>query len=280
LKARVFRQRSIEIKSDPQLLKMREAGLIVAECLDLLAMAAAPGVTTRELDGIAEDQIRTRGGIPNFLGYHGYPATICASVNDRVVHGIPDDTPLMEGDALSIDCGCSVDGWHGDAAITVPIGRVSADVERMIEVCDGSLWAGLEAARLGGRVSDISHAVESHVRERGDYGILEDYVGHGIGSAMHMHPAVPNYGPPGRGPSLERGMALAVEPMITMGTIDTEVLDDDWTVVTSDGSWSAHFEHSFTLTPSGPVVLTALDGGAARLGEYQIAVGELAEIRA
>jgi methionyl aminopeptidase len=266
----MFRQRGIEIKTDAQLLKMREAGLIVGECLDLLASAANPGVTSRELDTIAEDHIRTRGGIPNFLGYHGYPATICTSVNDRVVHGIPDDTPLAEGSVLSIDCGCSVDGWHGDAAITVPIGRVSSDVLRLIEVCEGSLWAGLAAARLWGRVSDISHAVELYVRERGDYGILEDYVGHGIGSAMHMHPPVPNYGPPGRGPVLERGMALAVEPMITMGTIDTEVLDDDWTVVTSDGSWSAHFEHSFTLTPSGPVVLTAIDGGAARLGSIRL----------
>jgi methionyl aminopeptidase len=271
----VFRQRGIEIKTDAQLRKMRAAGLIVGECLELLAEAATAGTTTRELDAIAEDHIRTRGGVPNFLGYHGYPATICTSVNDEVVHGIPDDTPLTDGDVLSIDCGCSVDGWHGDSAITVPIGTVSAELMRLIEACEGSLWAGLAAARLDGRLSDISHAVESYVRERGEYGILEDYVGHGIGSAMHMSPAVPNYGIPGRGPTLTRGIALAVEPMITLGGIVTEMLDDDWTVVTADGSWSAHFEHSFTLTTSGPVVLTALDSGAARLAEYGIQVGDL-----
>jgi methionyl aminopeptidase len=275
----VFRQRGIELKTAAQLAKMREAGIIVAECLQLMADAAAPGVTTRQLDKLAETHIRSRGGEPNFLGYRGYPATVCASVNERVVHGIPDDVPLRDGDVLSLDCGCSVDGWHGDAAVSIGIGRVADDVRRLMDVCEGSLWAGLAAARLGGRVSDISNAVESYVRARGGYGILEDYVGHGIGSAMHMNPPVPNYGPPGRGPTLVEGLALAVEPMLTLGAIDTVVLDDDWTVVTADGSWAAHAEHSFTLTPSGPFVLTALDGGAAKFAELGIGVGGLVAAR-
>jgi len=274
----MFRQRGIELKSDDQLAMMRTAGLIVGECLQLMSEAAEPGVSTRQLDEIAETHIRARGGVPNFLGYHGYPATICASVNDRVVHGIPDDVPLRDGDLLSLDCGCSFDGWHGDAAVSVGVGRVADKVRALMEVCEGSLWAGLAAARLGGHVSDISHAIESYVRARGNYGVLEDYVGHGIGSAMHMNPPVPNYGPPGKGPSLVKGLALAVEPMLTLGTIDTVVLDDDWTVITSDGSWAAHFEHSFTLTPSGPVVLTALDGGASKLAELGVRVGDLAEV--
>ncbi len=272
----MFRQRGIEIKNAAQLSSMRAAGLIVGEALQLLAEAAAPGVTTKELDAMAESHIRDRGGVPNFLGYHGYPATICASVNDRVVHGIPDDYALGSGDVLSIDCGCSVDGWHGDAAVTIGVDDVAPECQRLIDVCAGSLWAGLAAARLGGRVSDISHAVESYVRARGEYGVLEDYVGHGIGSAMHMAPSVPNYGPAGKGPTLVQGMALAVEPMITLGTIDTIVLGDEWTVATADGSRSAHFEHSFTLTPTGPVVLTALDGGAAGLEPYGISIGRIA----
>jgi methionyl aminopeptidase len=172
------------------------------------------------------------------------------------------------GDVISIDCGAIVQGWHGDAAITVAVGGPEAvpdDVRRLLEVTEDALWAGIAAARLGGRVSDISHAVESAVRSQGEYGILEDYVGHGIGSAMHMPPNVPNVGRGGRGPKLVKGLALAVEPMVTLGTHDTEVLEDDWTVVTADGSLAAHFEHTFTLTPDGLWVLTALDGGAATL---------------
>jgi methionyl aminopeptidase len=202
-----------------------------------------------------------------------FPATICASVNDEVVHGIPGDRALAEGDVISIDCGAIVEGWHGDAAITVGIGEVAADVVELMRVTEESLWAGIAAARLGGRVSDISHAVEATVRSQGGYGILEDYVGHGIGTQMHLPPNVPNVGRPGRGPRLVPGLALAVEPMVTLGSNETDVLEDDWTVVTADGSMSAHFEHTFTLTPDGAWVLTALDGGEARLKALGVPFG-------
>ncbi|MBA3266247.1 MAG: type I methionyl aminopeptidase [Nocardioidaceae bacterium] len=267
----MFRERGIEIKTPEQIAWMREAGLVVAEALSLLESAVEPGVTTRELDAIAETHIRSRGATPNFLGYHGFPATICTSVNDEVVHGIPGDRVLREGDLVSIDCGAVVEGWHGDAAVTVAVGSVSDELHELMRVCEESMWRGFASARLGGRLSDISAAIEAYVRSQGDYGVVEDYVGHGIGSAMHMAPRVPNFGRPSKGPKLVRGMALAVEPMITLGTIDTDVLDDDWTVVTTDGSWAAHFEHSFTLTPEGALILTALDGGAAKLAELGVA---------
>jgi len=267
--------RGLEIKSPAQIDLMRRAGLLVGETLELLREAAKPGVTTGELDALAEENIRALGGVPSFLdyGYPPFPATICASVNDEVVHGIPGARELVDGDVISIDCGAIVEGWHGDAAITVAIGDVSDDVVRLMEVTEEALWAGIAAARLGGRVSDISHGVERSVRARGDYGILEDYVGHGIGSAMHMPPNVPNVGRPGRGPKLVKGLALAVEPMVTLGSNQTDVLDDDWTVVTADGSRSAHFEHTFTLTPDGAWVLTALDGGEERLTALGVPFG-------
>ncbi len=259
--------RGLEIKNSHQIGLMRQAGLLVGQTLELLREAAGPGVTTGELDRLAEENIRSHGGVPSFLGYGHppFPATICASVNDEVVHGIPGERVLLDGDVISIDCGAIVEGWHGDAAITVAIGEVPDAVTELMRVTEDALWAGIAAARLGGRVSDISHAVETTVRARGDYGILEDYVGHGIGTSMHMPPNVPNVGRAGRGPKLVPGLALAVEPMVTLGTSETEVLDDDWTVATADGSMSAHFEHTFTLTPRGAWVLTALDGGAARL---------------
>jgi methionyl aminopeptidase len=273
----MFRDRhAIEIKSADQIASMRKAGIVVGETLELLRSAVEPGITTKQLDAIAESHIRARGATPNFLDYGGgpgttaFPATICTSVNDQVVHGIPGGRVLREGDLISLDCGAIVDGWHGDAAITVGVGDVGDTQAELMRVCEESLWRGLAAARLGGRVTDISHAIETYVRSQGDYGVVEDYVGHGIGSAMHMPPNVPNYGRPGKGPRLLQGMALAVEPMITLGTIETSVLDDDWTVVTNDGSWSAHFEHSFTLTPDGALILTALDGGAAKLAELGV----------
>jgi methionyl aminopeptidase len=266
----LFRDRGLEIKTPEQIACMREAGLVVAETLSLVRSAVAPGVTTGSLDALAEEHIRSRGATPNFLGYHGFPATICTSVNDEVVHGIPGERVLQDGDVVSIDCGAVVDGWHGDAAITVPVGDVDGTLIELMRVCEEALWRGLAAATLGGRVTDISHAIEHQVRRSGDYGIVEDYVGHGIGSAMHMPPNVPNFGRAGRGPKLVQGLALAVEPMITLGTIETRTLEDDWTVVTADGSWSAHFEHSFTLLPEGTLVLTALDGGAARLAELGV----------
>ena len=261
----IFRERGVEIKTPEQIAKMREAGLVVGQTLQLLREAVAPGVTTRDLDAISAAHIADCGAQPSFLGYHGFPATICTSVNDEVVHGIPGDRKLREGDVISIDCGAIVDGWHGDAATTVPVGDVPDEVTELLRVCEESMWRGLGAARLGGRVTDISAAVEEYVRSQGAYGLVEDYVGHGIGSAMHQPPNVPNFGRPGRGPRLVQGLALAVEPMVTLGGKETDVLEDDWTVVTSDGSWSAHFEHTFTLTPDGAWVLTALDGGEERL---------------
>jgi methionyl aminopeptidase len=265
-----IRDRGVEIKTPDQIAFMRRAGIVVAETLALLESAVKPGVTTKDLDALAEDSIRSRGATPNFLGYHGFPATICTSVNDEVVHGIPGDRELQDGDLLSLDCGAIVDGWHGDAAITMPVGDVGDDCAELMRVCEEALWRGMAAAQPGGRVSDISAAIEGYVREQGEYGVIEDYVGHGIGSAMHMPPNVPNYGRPGRGPKLVPGLALAVEPMVTLGAIETATLDDGWTVVTTDGSNSAHFEHSFTLTPTGTLVLTALDGGAAKLAELGV----------
>jgi methionyl aminopeptidase len=270
-----FRDRGIEIKTPDQIEKMRVAGLLVGETLELLRGAVRAGITTGELDALAEDNIRSHGGVPSFKGYGHppFPGSICASVNDEVVHGIPGERVLTDGDLISIDCGAIVDGWHGDAAITVAVGEVNADLVRLMEVTEGAMWAGFAAARLGGRVTDISYAVESHVRSQGDYGILEDYTGHGIGTAMHQPPNVPNYGRPGLGPRLERGLALAVEPMVTLGTKHTLLAEDDWTIVTADRSWAAHFEHTFTLTPDGPWVLTAIDGGEAKLTELGVPFG-------
>ena len=257
--------RGIEIKTPEQIEAMRRAGLVVGRTLELMRSTVRAGLTTGELDAVAEDAIRSAGATPSFKGYHGFPASICVSVNDEVVHGIPGERVLAEGDVVSVDCGAIVDGWHGDAAVTVAIGDVPAEVTELMRVTEEAMWRGIAAARLGGRVGDISHAVEAHVRSCGHYGILEDYVGHGIGSQMHQPPNVPNVGRPGRGAKLVRGMALAVEPMVTLGSAETEVLDDDWTVVSADGSRAAHFEHTFTLTPTGVWVLTALDGGEQAL---------------
>ena len=269
----MFRDRGVEIKTTEQIALMRQAGLVVGETLDLMQRTVKPGMTTGELDEIAEDHIRSRGAVPSFKGYHGFPASLCVSVNDEVVHGIPGDRVIADGDVVSIDCGAIVEGWHGDAAVTVAVGEVPDDVRELIRVTEEAMWRGIAAASLGGRVTDISHAVETYVRSQGGYGILEDYVGHGIGSAMHQPPNVPNYGRPGRGPKLVRGLALAVEPMVVLGAPETRVLDDDWTVVTEDGSWAAHAENTFTLTPDGAWVLTALDGGRAMLTELGVPYG-------
>jgi len=273
--ARVLGRDRIQYKTADQVRLMRRAGLLVADALDAVRAGLRPGVTTGELDAVAEDVIRSAGGVPSFLGYGrpAYPATLCISVNDEVVHGIPGPRVLVEGDVVSLDCGAIVDGWHGDAAVTVAVGEVPAEVTELMRVTEESLWRGIAAARLGGRVTDISHAVETHVRAAGAYGILEDYVGHGIGSAMHQPPNVPNYGRPGRGPKLVRGLALAVEPMVTLGGKESVVLEDDWTVVTADGSWAAHSEHTFTLTARGAWVLTALDGGEAALTALGVPFG-------
>jgi methionyl aminopeptidase len=270
-----FRDRGLEIKTREQIDLMRVAGRLVGDTLELLRGAVHPGVTTGELDRLAEEHIRDHRGTPSFLGYGHppFPASICASVNDEVVHGIPGDRVLADGDVVSIDCGAIVDGWHGDAATTVAVGDVAPDVLELMRVTEDALWRGMAAAHLGGRVSDISHAVESWVRSQGRYGILEDYTGHGIGSEMHMAPNVPNVGRRGRGPTVVEGLALAVEPMVTLGSKHTVLLADDWTVATQDGSFAAHFEHTFTVTDTGTWVLTAPDGGAARLAELGVPFG-------
>ena len=245
---------------------MRAAGLVVARALERVQAAVAPGITTGALDEIAERSIRADGAVPSFLGYHGFPGSICASPGAEVVHGIPGPRVLQEGELLSIDCGAILDGWHGDAAVTVPVGECAPELLALSAVTEQALWAGLAAVRPGGRLSDVGHAVESVVRPRG-YGLLEDYTGHGIGTAMHEPPSVPNLAPngPGRGMALEPGIVLAVEPMTTLGSGEVVELDDGWTVVTCDGQQAAHWEHTVAVTPDGPWVLTASDGGADRL---------------
>ena len=255
---RRMREPGVQIKTPAQLAVMWQAGQVVAAALEAAAAAVAPGVSTAELDDIAGARIAAAGAVPSFLGYHGYPATICTSVNDEIVHGIPSTSRVLrEGDVVSIDCGAIVDGWHADAALTVGVGAISADLTKLLADCERALWQGIAAARPGARLSDISHAVERSVRAAGEYGIVEDYVGHGIGTDMHMDPAVPNLGKPGRGPVLREGMALAIEPLLVLGSPDTRLLDDDWTVVSQDGGWSAHFEHTVAITADGPWVLTA-----------------------
>ena len=271
----MFRERGVEIKTPDQIHRMRAAGLVVGRTLELLRSRAVAGVTTAELDAIAEDHIRSSGATPSFKGYSHppFPASICTSVNDEIVHGVPGDRVLHDGDVISIDCGAIVDGWHGDAAVTVAVGAVSEEAADLMDVTENALWHGIAAARLGGRVTDISHAVETYVRSRGGLGIVEEYVGHGIGSAMHQPPSVPNYGRPGKGPRLVEGLALAVEPMVVAGDPSNVVLDDEWTVATRDGSLAAHYEHTFTLTTRGAWVLTALDGGEQRLAELGVPFG-------
>lgn len=264
---RLSRGSGIEIKTPGEFAAMREAGLVVAQTLSAVAAAAEPGITTAELDAIAADVIRAAGAKPSFLGYHGYPATICTSVNDQVVHGIPDKrVRLAAGDVLSIDAGAIVGGWHGDAAVTIGVGEISAEATALIAACERALRVGIGAVAAGRRLTDVSHAIESSAIASGDYGIVEDYTGHFIGSAMHMDPSVPNYGRPGRGPVLTEGMAMAIEPMLVLGGPGTRLLADDWTVVTADGSLAAHFEHTVAITADGPWVLTAADGSVAGAG--------------
>jgi methionyl aminopeptidase len=252
-----FLQR-IDVKSNDQIALMRKAGAVVGQTLEILREAAQPGVSLAELNALAEESIRTRGATPSFLGYGvpPFPAVICTSVNDVVVHGIPSAQVLRDGDLLSIDCGAIVDGWHGDAAITVEVGAVTDQHRKLSRVCRESLGAGIAAMVAGAKLSDISHAIESSIVSAGEYGILREYTGHGIGTSMHMDPAVPNYGPGGKGPKLSVGNVLALEPMITMGSAQTVVLDDDWSVATADKSWASHWEHTVAITPSGPQILT------------------------
>ncbi len=246
-------------KSPDELDRMRKAGRLVGHTLTEVSAAVRPGVRLLELDALANRIITGVGAVPSFLGYHGFPATLCLSPNDRVVHGIPNGSVLREGDILSIDCGAIVEGYHGDAAVTVPVGAVDRAARTLIETTERAMWAGIAQVRAGRRLSDIGHAVEQ-VARAGGYGVVREYVGHGIGTRMHEEPQVPNYGRPGRGLRLDVGLVLAIEPMLNEGGPETEVLDDGWTVVTRDGSRSAHFEHTVAITPDGPEVLTLLDG--------------------
>ena len=256
----------IELKSVDQIELMRVAGLVVAKGLAEMGAAAQPGASTADLDEIGRGVLREAGAVGSFLGYHGYPAVICASVNERVVHGIPSATEVLrEGDLISIDFGAIVDGWHGDAAVTVAVGAVSPTAAALAAAGEAALWDGLAAVHGGARLSDVSHAVEVSIRGSGPYGIVEGYGGHGIGTSMHMDPHVLNYGRPGRGPRLVAGMALAIEPMLTTGSPGTRELDDGWTVVTDDGSLAVHWEHTVAILADGPWVLTAPDGGRAQL---------------
>lgn len=261
-----------------QLKTMRRAGLLVRSTLELVRSQIKAGITTSALDAVAEANIKRGGGTSNFKGYHGFPATICVSINDEIVHGIPGERMIMPGDVVSVDCGAIVDGWHGDAAFTVIVDPVDQATQKMLDVCEESMWRGIAAGSAGARLSDIGHAIENYVNEQGKYGILREYGGHGIGTAMHMEPHILNYGKPGNGPKIEVGMVFAIEPMITMGSERTKVLEDNWTVVTVDKSRGSHFENSYCIAPDGkPFVLTEVDGGRAKLANLGIEISTLIE---
>ena len=244
-------------RSVAELERMRDAGRLVAEVLAELAAHVTPGATTADLDRLAEKRIAKAGATAAFKGYHGYPATICASINDEVIHGIPSGRRVLnEGDVISIDVGASLDGYYGDSAITLPVGQVSEETATLLRVTEEALYKAIERARPGGRISDIGHEVQRHVEAYG-FSVVREFVGHGIGQRMHEEPQVPNYGEPGRGPRLAEGMVLAIEPMVNAGKPAVKVLADGWTAVTRDGSVSAHFEHTVAVTADGPWILTA-----------------------
>src|SRR5579884_3246705 len=245
----------ITIKSTREIEKMRRSGKVTAKVLADLMRAAQPGVTTRELDEIAERGIRSMGGVPTFKGYHGYPCSICTSINSEVVHGIPGSYALQEGDLLSIDIGTTLDGYVSDSAVTVPIGKIASNAERLMRVTQECLMAGIAQMYKGKHLGDIGHAVQQHAESHG-FGVVRELVGHGIGTKMHEEPQVPNYGKPATGIELRKGLVLAIEPMITEGTWRVRTLDDGWTVVTQDGKLAAHFEHTIALTDEGPRILT------------------------
>jgi len=276
--------RGVEIKNPQQLVQMRRAGLVVARALAAVVAEVRPGVSTNELDTVAADVISSAGALPSFLNYGsvngrgGFPGVTCISVNEEVVHGIPGPRRLKDGDLVSIDCGAILGGWHGDSALTVVVGDASPEALALSEATRLALWHGIAAARLNGNVTDISSAVERYVDSLDvDYGIVEEYVGHGIGTAMHQPPDVPNFGKPGRGPKIVEGLALAVEPMLTLGSPDNTTLGDDWTVVTDDGQLACHWEHTMTVTRSGVWVLTAEDGGEQMLASLGVPFGPLAD---
>jgi methionyl aminopeptidase len=249
----------IVCRSSAEIEQMREAGRLVGEVLSELAAAVAPGVSTADLDELAEKRIRQAGATPAFKGYHGYPATICASINDEVIHGIPSGRRVLnEGDIISIDVGASLDGYFGDSAVTLPVGQISESAASLLRVTEEALYKAIEAAKSGKRISDIGHAVQKHVEAYG-FSVVREFVGHGIGQRMHEEPQIPNYGEPGHGPRLAEGMVLAIEPMVNAGTAAVKVLADGWTAVTRDSSLSAHFEHTVAVTAGEPWILTARD---------------------
>lgn len=276
--------RGIERKTPEQVVAMRRAGLVVARILAEFDALVRPGTTTGELDGAAREMLADMGATSNFLnygaewGYPPYPGVACISVNEEIVHGIPGDRVLAEGDIVSVDFGAIVDGWHGDAARTFEVGTVSDEAHQLSQHTRESMWAGIGAARLGGRVGDISNAVEQSVVATGrGYGIVREYTGHGIGTAMHQPPDVPNFGKPGRGPKITEGLVLAIEPMLVLGDEETATLADEWTVVSRDGSWASHWENTMTVTPKGLWVLTELDGGEAELTARGLPFGPLTD---
>ena len=249
----------IVCRSAAELEQMREAGRLVGEVLTELAAAVAPGMSTADLDELAEKRIRQAGATPAFKGYHGYPATICASINDEVIHGIPSGRRVLnEGDIISIDVGASLDGYFGDSALTLPVGKISEPAAALLRVTEEALYKAIDEAKPGNRVSDIGHAVQKHVEAYG-FSVVREFVGHGIGQRMHEEPQIQNYGEPGHGPRLAEGMVLAIEPMVNAGTAAVKVLADGWTAVTRDKSLSAHFEHTVAVTAGEPWILTARD---------------------
>ena len=270
----------IVCKSPAEIERMRRANELVAEVLVELRGAVRPGVTTAELDTLAERQVRAAGAEPAFKGYHGYPATICASINQEVVHGIPSLRALADGDIVSIDLGVKLDGFYGDAAVTVAVGSIPSRTAELLRVTEEALHRAIARVRVGARISDLGHAVQAHV-ERHGFSVVREFVGHGIGALLHEEPQVPNYGGPGRGPRLSEGMVLAIEPMVNLGRPSVKVLGDGWTAVTADGLPSAHFEHTVAVTGDGPLVLTA-PGGAAIAddeGYWETAMARQEELR-
>ena len=267
----MFGRHRLDLKTPDQIRLMRAAGLVVGETLALLRDRVRAGMTTGDLDRVADDFIRSNGATPSFLGYHGFTGTLCVSVNDEVVHGIPGSRVLQDGDLLSIDCGAILQGWHGDAAMSLIVGGAGSAADlALIEATEDAMWAGIVALAVGSPLHAVGSAVEDSVVDSGrsagvSYGIVEDYVGHGIGTEMHQDPQVPNYRVRDRGPTVRAGLTVAIEPMVTLGSAETRVLADDWTVVTADGSRAAHWENSVAVTEDGLWVLTALDGGRSRL---------------
>ncbi len=243
------------LKSDEEIQSMAKASKVVADGLDMLKKMIRPGVLTVDLDRAAEDFIRGQGGIPAFKGYRGFPSTLCVSINDQVVHGIPSKRSLRDGDIVGLDLGAIIDGFYGDSAVTVAVGTITQDAQRLLSITEEALNVGISKAVVGNRLSDISHAIQSYVEDAG-FSVVRDFVGHGIGRALHEDPQVPNYGLPGQGPRLKKGMVLAIEPMVNAGSAGVRVLDDQWTAVTEDGSFSAHFEHTLAIMNGRPSVLT------------------------